>query len=329
MSDPGMNSPEADSTSRPDVDSPEASSPATDPVPASEGVEQASPLASAGPTAADRDERDQARYYTRFTPSQRALHGVLVVTFLGLAATGLTLRFSSTAWSAGFANVVGGFPAILFFHKLCAVTLTIAFLAHAGGIAYRAAFKKEWGLLWGPNSLVPNLKDFQDFFAHVRWFLFLGPKPKFDRYSYWEKFDYWAVFWGMAIIGISGYAMWFAPLAARLIPGSWLNIALLVHGEEAVLAVSFIFVIHFFNEHLRPHNFPMDITIFTGCHTEEEFRERHPEEYARAVKSGQLEKLRTEAPPVWLSNLSRIFGGAAILTGIVLLVLTVEAFLRT
>jgi cytochrome b subunit of formate dehydrogenase len=270
----------------------------------------------------------ETRYYTRFAPAQILLHGIVVVTFLGLAVTGLVLRFSSAAWSSGFANAVGGFAAILVFHKSCAVVLTAAFLTHVAHVAYRAAVKKEWWLLWGPNSLVPNLKDFRDFFAHMRWFFFLGPKPQFDRYAYWEKVDYWAVFWGMGIIGLSGYAMWFAPFFSRLVPGSWMNIALLIHGEEALLAVSFIFVIHFFNEHLRPHNFPMDITIFTGRQTEEEFEERHPSEYARASQSGELEGLRAEAPSAWNQKLSRVFGTTAILIGFVLLVLTVEAFLK-
>ena len=270
----------------------------------------------------------ESRYYRRFPPGQRVLHVILVITFLGLAATGLPLRFSSSPWSARFSHAVGGFTAILFFHKLCAVTLTGAFLTHVGDVGYRCVAKKEWSLLWGPDSMVPNLKDFKDFYAQMKWFVFLGPKPKFDRYTYWEKVDYWAVFWGMAIIGITGYTMWFAPFFARLVPGSWLNIALLIHGEEALLAVSYIFIIHFFNEHLRPHNFPMDITIFTGAHTEEEFQERHPQEYARAAETGELDQLRTQPAPPRTVRASRLFGAAAVLIGIVLMLLTVEAFLR-
>ena len=268
----------------------------------------------------------QNRYYTRFTPAQRLLHAALLTTFLGLAATGLPLRFSSSIWSQRLAHAVGGFSAILFFHKFCAVLLTIAFLAHVGDIVYRCVIKKQWSLLWGPESMVPRFKDIQDFFGQLRWFLFLGPKPQFDRFTYWEKLDYWGVFWGMAIIGISGYAMWFAPAFARLVPGSWLNVALLIHGEEALLAVSWIFVIHFFNEHLRPHNFPMDISIFTGSQTEEELKERHPEEYARLVANGELERIRTQAAPQWLSRSARVFGTAAIVIGVVLIVLTIRAF---
>src|SRR5262249_54142527 len=92
------------------------------------------------------------RYYTRFTPALRCVHATRMVTFLGLAATGLPLRFSEAAWSAAFARAIGGFAAILVVHKLCAVTLTIAFLAHVADIAYRAAIKKQWWLLWGPES---------------------------------------------------------------------------------------------------------------------------------------------------------------------------------
>lgn len=268
------------------------------------------------------------RYYTRFTPFQRLLHAVMMITFLGLAATGLPLRFSGAPWSVAFANTVGGFAAILFFHKTCAVIMSIDFMAHVVDIGYRTAVKKQWWLLWGPNSMVPRLKDLQDFVGQLRWLVYLGPKPKFDRYTYWEKLDYWGVFWGMAIIGISGYAMWFAPFFSSLVPGSWLNIALLIHGEEALLAVGWIFVIHFFNEHLRPHNFPMDITVFTGAQTEEEFRDRHPEEYARAIATGELNRMRTEAPSAWATPTSRVVGGAAVVFGIVLIVLTAAAFLR-
>jgi cytochrome b subunit of formate dehydrogenase len=269
----------------------------------------------------------EARYHVRFTLGQRYLHGVLMTTFIGLALTGLPLRFSHSVWAERFAHTVGGFAAILFFHKFCAVLLTAAFLIHLGSVSYRGVLKREKGIFWGPNSLVPWGKDFVDLYRHIRWFLWLGPRPKFDRFSYWEKFDYWAVFWGMAIIGISGYAMWFGPFFARFIPGSWLNVALLLHGEEALLAVWFIFAIHFFNTHLRPESFPMDLVIFTGRESEEEFRKRRAAEYQRLEETGQLE-MTTTAPALWLKNFGRIVGWTIILTGFVLLVLTLVAFFK-
>jgi cytochrome b subunit of formate dehydrogenase len=268
------------------------------------------------------------RYYVRFSLAQRYLHWVLAGTFLGLAFTGMQLRFSANPWMRSLASSVGGFGAVLFFHKFCAIALTVAFLLHVADVAYRILAKSEWGLLWGPNSMVPRWKDIQDFFGNLKWFLHLGPKPRFDRYAYWDKLDYWGVFWGMGIIGLTGYAMWFGSFFARLIPGSWLNIALLLHGEEALLATGWIFVIHFFNTHLRPDNFPMDLTIFTGRLSEEELKRMHPEEYERLVASGGLNAIAAEAPPLWLNNFGRLIGATAILAGVIMLGLMAVAFVR-
>jgi cytochrome b subunit of formate dehydrogenase len=270
----------------------------------------------------------QPKYFSRFSLGQRYLHGTIMATFIGLAFTGMVLRFSHSGWAHAIAIGVGGFTAILFWHKLCAVILTLAFLAHLGDVGYRGIFKRQYGIFWGPNSMVPRWKDVQDLLGHFRWFFWLGPRPKFDRFAYWEKFDYWAVFWGMGIIGFSGYAMWFAPFFARFVPGSWLNIALLIHGEEALLAVWFIFAIHFFNTHLRPGTFPMDLVIFTGRLTEEELKEKHPAEYQRLVESGRLQEVLASAPQLWLKNFGRLVGVVVILSGFVLLVLTLVTYFR-
>jgi cytochrome b subunit of formate dehydrogenase len=267
-------------------------------------------------------------YYRRFSTGERYLHGVVMATFIGLAVTGMTLRFSRATWADVFTRAVGGFTTILFFHKFCAVLLTFAFLFHLGDVAYCALVKRQKGMFWGPDSMVPRPKDFKDLYHHIRWFFWLGPRPKFDHFAYWEKFDYWAVFWGMGIIGISGYAMWFAPFFTRLFPGSWLNIALLIHGEEALLAVWFIFAIHFFNTHLRPGSFPMDLVIFTGRETDKELKEKHPAEYERLLESGQLGAAETDAPPRQLKSFGRVVGTVVIFSGFVLLWLTLAAFLK-
>src|ERR1035438_1734653 len=102
------------------------------------------------------------RYITRFTPAQRYMHGVLFTTFLGLAATGLPMRFSQSFWARQFASAVGGFGAIIFFHKLCALVLTVAFLIHLKDIFQRGVWNREKGIFWGPNSMVANWKDVKD-----------------------------------------------------------------------------------------------------------------------------------------------------------------------
>jgi cytochrome b subunit of formate dehydrogenase len=271
-------------------------------------------------------DHSETQYFFRFTLGQRYLHGLLIVTFLGLAGSGMTLRFSDTLWAKDFAYAIGGFGVILFLHKTCALLMTGGFLAHLGDLAYRIIVKREKGILWGPDSLVPQPKDVADFFRNLRWFLWSGPKPTFDRYTYWEKFDYWAVFWGMVIIGFSGYIMWFAPFFARFLPGYAMNIALLIHSEEALLAVWFIFAIHFFNTHLRPDKFPMDPVIFTGRITDAEFVTERGDEYARAMRENTLSAIRTDPPPLWLKNFARVIAVVAVGSGFVMLFLTLFAF---
>jgi len=270
----------------------------------------------------------EQRFFQRFTPKQRYMHAVLFSTFLGLAATGLPLRFSESVWARGLASAVGGFGAILFFHKFCALVLSGAFLIHVKEIFTRGLYKREKGIFWGSTSMVANWKDAKDMFAHLRWFVGLGPKPQFDRYAYWEKFDYWAVFWGMIVIGFSGYAMWFAPFFARFLPGWALNAALVIHSEEGLLAILFIFSIHFVNTHLRPDSFPMDMVIFTGVESEEEFAHKRPQEYERLKREGKLEQRLGSAPATWYVNFSRVVGFTAITIGLTLLVLTLTAYFK-
>lgn len=271
-------------------------------------------------------ERSGERFYLRFTLAQRYLHAVLFTSFLGLAATGLPMRFSDNVTARFVAKMVGGFGTILFFHKFFAIVLTLAFLYHLKDLAVRALVHKEKGMFWGPNSMVANWKDVQDLVAHMKWFLGLGPRPKFDRYAYWEKFDYWAVFWGMIVIGFSGYAMWFAPFFAHFLPGWALNAILVVHGEEALLAILFIFSIHFVNTHLRPGSFPMDMVIFTGKETEEEFKHKRTLEYDRLVNEGRLEARAGDKPVYWWVNFAKVVGTVAVVTGLVLLGLTLVAY---
>ena len=272
--------------------------------------------------------RAEGRYFMRFTREQRYLHAVLFTTFLGLAATGLPLRFSESIWARGLARGVGGFGAILFFHKFCAVVLTLAFLIHVKEIFTRGMLHREKGIFWGATSMVANWKDVKDLFGHLRWFVGLGPKPQFERYAYWEKFDYWAVFWGMIVIGFSGYAMWFAPFFAHFLPGWALNAVLVIHSEEGLLAILFIFSIHFVNTHLRPDSFPMDMVIFTGVESEEEFKPKRPLEYRRLASQGKLERLIAEAPGIWQINFSKVVGFSAIFIGLLLLVLTLSEYFR-
>ncbi|HXW08264.1 MAG TPA: cytochrome b/b6 domain-containing protein [Vicinamibacterales bacterium] len=265
------------------------------------------------------------RHVRRFGAFERVLHGCLMFSFLGLAATGLPLVFSEERWAFALSRVFGGFAVAGTLHRLFATVMIVVFLLHLWTLVRRIVAGRDYSVLWGPTSMVPQPRDLAEMAQHFQWFVGRAPRPAFDRYTYWEKFDYWAVFWGMAIIGGSGLMLWFPEAFARVVPGWFFNVALVVHGEEALLAVGFIFTIHFFNGHLRPEKFPMDLVIFTGRVTEQELRHERPAEYARLQATGELERLIDTAPPRQLTRAGRLIGTAAVAIGLSIVVLIVYA----
>jgi cytochrome b subunit of formate dehydrogenase len=268
--------------------------------------------------------RETDRYVLRFSRADRLLHGFLMLSFLGLASTGLPLLFSDAPWAARLARALGGFAVTHRLHRVFATMLIAVFVAHLWRLVERVAVRKDYGIFWGPSSMVPQPRDLVDMYQHVLWFIGLGKRPVFDRFTYWEKFDYWAVFWGMAIIGGSGLMLWFPEVFARVMPGWVFNIALLVHGEEALLAVGFIFTIHFFNSHLRPEKFPMDMVIFTGRVSEHDLREERPAEYARLASGpGPFPGAGRPSARLWLAG--RVVGSVAVAAGLTLVSLILYA----
>jgi cytochrome b subunit of formate dehydrogenase len=252
-----------------------------------------------------------------------------MTSFLGLALTGLPLLFATSAWGARMARVLGGYGVTGVLHRLFGALLIATFLAHLGRVLHKLYVKKDLGILWGPDSLVPQPRDVRQMLQHFRWFVGLGPRPSLDRFTYWEKFDYWAVFWGMAIIGGSGLLLWFPRFFARVIPGWVFNVAFVIHGEEALLATGFIFTVHFFNGHLRPEKFPMDTVIFTGVVSLDELRHERPAEFERLARSGQLEGLRAPAPPPRTRRAGYAVGTVAVALGLLMVALTLHALLAS
>jgi len=267
----------------------------------------------------------RAAHVLRFDRVDRTLHGFLMLSFLGLAFSGMPVLFSTTPWAGRVARLLGGYTVIHRMHRVFATIMIAVFVVHVGRLLRRVVARKDYSVFWGPASMVPQPKDLADMVQHVRWFVGLGPRPAFDRYTYWEKFDYWAVFWGMAIIGGSGLLLWFPVAFARVMPGWAFNIALLVHGEEALLAVGFIFTIHFFNSHLRPEKFPMDMVIFTGHVPEHEWRDERPAEYARLA--GDAPDAGPPSGRAWI--VGRVIGSAAVAAGLVLVALIAFALITS
>lgn len=267
----------------------------------------------------------------RFTVIQRVMHVLLILSFFTLVATGFPIKYSETAWAKVLVNLWGGPHMAGICHRIAATALCALFL-YTLWLSLRFLFPKGkaegWvGRLFGPDSLFPNMKDLRDIAGMFKWFFNKGPMPRFDRWTYWEKFDFLAVFWGMAAIGLSGFMLWFPGLFSYIMPGWVINIATIVHSEEAFLAAVFIFTVHFFNNHMVPNKFPLEPNIFTGRYRLEAMREERPLEYERMVAEGKLDDLKREGPGLLSQLFASVFGLASLAVGLMLLALIFWAVL--
>jgi cytochrome b subunit of formate dehydrogenase len=265
----------------------------------------------------------------RFTRLNRILHALMIVSFISLALTGLTLKFSYTGWAQILSRFFGGFESAGYIHRSAAVVMFGVFFTHLADLARMK--KREGltlrGLLFGPNTMLFTRQDLRDLVGNIKWFLGRGPRPRYGRWTYWEKFDYFAVFWGIFVIGLSGLMLWFPTFFTRLIPGVFLNVATIIHSDEALLAVGFIFTVHFFNTHLRPEKFPMDIVVFTGRMPLEEFKRDKPAEYDALVQAGTLEQHLAPAYPAIVVRTIRAFAWTALALGFSIVVWIIYAML--
>jgi cytochrome b subunit of formate dehydrogenase len=282
------------------------------------------------PHRAHRIPKPGARMYRRFTTGQRLLHGVMILSFFTLAITGMVLKFSYMGWAQLTAGILGGFGVSGTLHRLAAIALITIWLTHVYDVVKK---KRASGLTWlqyisdRRNSLLFTKQDWTDLKGSVRWFLGRGPRPEYGRWTYWEKFDYFAVFWGMFIIGSTGILLWFPEFFTIFLPGRSVNVATIVHSDEALLAVGFIFTVHFFNTHFRPDKFPMDPVIFTGRVSVEELQADKPKEYEELVASGELEENLFEPYPRNVQILFRVIGFTALTIGLTLIALIVYSML--
>ncbi|MBW1750119.1 MAG: hypothetical protein JRJ37_05380 [Deltaproteobacteria bacterium] len=258
-------------------------------------------------------------YVQRFNAFTRVLHIMVIVSFLTLAVTGMALKFASEEWAGSIASFFGSFWVLGILHRIGAI-MTVAYFVLHFVLIYQNWRKTDRSLLNflfdKTIGMVPNFQDAKEIAQTLKWFVGKGPMPKYGRWTYWEKFDYFAVFWGVAVIGISGFCLWFPTMVTAVIPGTWLNIATIIHSDEALLATVFIFSIHFFNTHIRPEKFPLDKVIFTGAITLDELKHERPREYEMLVKEGRLDEVICEKPALWIVLFAYIFGFTALIIGL-------------
>jgi formate dehydrogenase subunit gamma len=216
-------------------------------------------------------------HFVRFTRWQRLEHVLVMVIFLVLALTGFPQKFHGSAWSAAVVDVLGGLERARWLHRAAGILFALLTVAHvAVAVAALAAGRAR-------PSMVPIRKDFHDAVTTLRYYLGLSDvQARFDRFDYRQKFEYWGLLLGGAVMIVTGFVLYFPLAATRFLPGQIVPAAKVAHSSEGLMALLVVIVWHIYNAHLAPEVFPFDRSIFTGRISRERMEHEHPLELARS-----------------------------------------------
>jgi len=261
--------------------------------------------------------------YRRFSLFHRIMHALVFVSFTVLVFTGMPLKYKQTEWARWSMDAMGGVTAAGVYHRLAAL-VTIFYWSCEMALMFYLVVRAKGKNVFAPGSVMFGRKDGQDIKGMFRWFLGKGPKPQFDRFTYWEKFDFMSLAAGTVIIGGTGLMMWFPMTFTKVLPGIFLNFAFVIHSNEALLAAGVIFIfVHLFSAHLRPESFPIDKVIFTGSLPLEHYKEERPLEYERRVREGTLEEVLVVRRVTWRTRLNDVLWYTiTVLAGIAAILMT-------
>lgn len=219
---------------------------------------------------------DQTTHYARFSPSSRLQHLIMLVSFTILGITGLAQKYALSAISVFIVRAWGGIENLRATHHVAATVLMLVVIYHLVEVGYKAF------VLRTPMSMLPGIQDAKDAWKALLYNVGLAKaRPQFGRYGFEEKAEYWALVWGIIIMGLTGFMMWNPLSTVDILPGEFIPAAKAAHGAEAVLAVLAIFVWHMYGVHVRRFNKSM----WTGQLTEQEMLHEHPLELAD-IKAG-------------------------------------------
>ncbi len=232
-------------------------------------------------------EEEKEKTFLRFNRNFRFQHMILFVSCIVLIITGMPMKFPDVPMMRQLVSLMGGLELVRLLHRIGASLLIFVALYHT---LYTFLFRdgrRDFLLL------IPRPKDFIDFFTNIKYYIGKSKeKAQFSRFSYIEKFDYWAVYWGCVIMIGSGALLWFENFSLRYLPKFILDISKEAHSDEALLATLAIVIWHFYNVHFNPTKFPGSLMWWHGRITEEEIMEEHPLEYQEIMEEAKKKRIR-------------------------------------
>jgi len=229
-------------------------------------------------TIAEAYKVEKVAQVKRFEVHQIIQHATMMTTFILLVLTGLPLKFNTWAISEWWASFWGGINVLRSVHHVAGFIMIGDCFYHAGYILVSTLVQKKPF----PLAMIPSPRDFTNLLQELAYFIGIRKSPPlFDRFNWKEKFDYWAIFWGVPIMGISGLVLLYPVFATQHLPGWVVPLAYVAHSHEALLALTWIAMVHIFFNHFSPSTFPLNKSIFTGKVPVERYREEHPLDYER------------------------------------------------
>lgn len=229
------------------------------------------------------------RMYRRFSRFQMSEHALLILAFTTLSITGLPQKYPDAILSHWVIIALGGIDVMRILHRIAATLMTLELLVHLGELFVRY---RRYGLRGG---MLPRWQDFKDARQQVLYYLGVTKEqPRFDRFGYREKFEYFGVIWGSVVMILTGMLLWEPEFFTRLIPGWLISAARAAHSGEALLAVLTIVIWHMYNAIVRPDIFPLDKAMLTGHISAERFQHEHPLEYEREVLGKAAQQINAE-----------------------------------
>jgi len=214
---------------------------------------------------------DGTRYVIRFTSAQRLQHWLLLLSFTTLGITGLAQTFENTSVGYAVLYALGGIESARQIHHIAAFIFGVTALYHFGISIYEMFVYRRISRIW------PEWSDLTNLFEMLKLNLgFSNRHPQFDRFTFEEKAEYWALIWGTIIMGATGLMQWFPIQVTSILPGWIIPVANALHRWEAILAVLAILTWHFYHTLIKTRNF----SIFNGIMTIPQMEEEHPLELA-------------------------------------------------